>query len=87
MIALYRQSCYVCRHMVTLTNEQKRKRWGRLIREARLKKGLSQEELAREWGNTLSYLQKVETGTKGNEETYAALIEVLSKIDGRKKAS
>lgn len=72
--------------MVKIT-EQQRRQWGNAIRRARQAKGLTQDELAQEWENTLSYIQKIETGAKGNRHTYRDLIELIDKLPRRRKAS
>ena len=64
--------------------EQQRRTWGNAIRKARKEKGWTQEELAHEWGNTLSYVQKIETGQKGNAETCRDLLALIATL---KKAS
>jgi len=57
--------------------QQERKKWGAVVKKARMRKGLSQEEMARAWGHTLSYVQKIEVGQKGNEDTCRDLLELL----------
>jgi len=60
-----------------LTQEDHKAKWGAAIREARKSKGLSQEGLAHRSGYTLSYIQKIETGAKGTQETFDELMKVV----------
>jgi len=72
--------------MKTAISDKQRKAWGDDIRQARRARNLTQEQLARLWGGTLSYVQKIEIGAKGNAETYEALMALLDP-PRRKKAS
>lgn len=85
MVALLYHLCYFPSSMKTLTLEEQRKRWGQAIREARQRKGISQEELAALWENSFSYLTKIETGAKGNEATFQDLMQLIARHGESKK--
>ena len=68
--------------MKQMTIEQQREKWAAQIQAARHDRGISQEELSRISGLSLSYIQKIENATKGTEAIVADLLALL-----RKKAS
>ena len=57
--------------------------WATGIRAARAKKGITAEELAGAWNQSLSYLQKIETGTKGTERTFRELMALIRRLKKR----
>jgi transcriptional regulator with XRE-family HTH domain len=68
--------------MMKLSIEQQREKWAAQIQAARRDRGISQEELSRLSGFSLSYIQKIENAVKGSE---AVVVEILALL--RKKAS
>jgi len=66
------------------TIERQRQKWATTLQHARRNKGISQETLARLSGLSLSYIQKIENATKGNEDIVKGLL-VL--IERQRKAS
>jgi len=73
--------------MAKSTTTQQRERWAASIQAARRRKNISQEELARLSGLSLSYIQKIENAMKGHQPTVAALLEVLAKAPKKKEAA
>ena len=74
---------------MTQNIDHQREKWAAAVQTARTKAGLSQEELARRSGWSLSYIQKIENAVKGSAEIVAELLAVLESESPskRKKAS
>ena len=70
---------------MTKSIEQQRRKRAAAVQSARRNKGISQEELAKLSGKSVSYIQKIENGARGFGDVIPELLSVIAAQPGKQR--